>query len=156
MRAVLVLAILGCTAGCGELPAPPPDPGPWMDPGRPIVIPGGCGDDSACPNGQVCARIGGCTAADQIRAVHVYWTLSGKPANATTCDATPNLYLQIAPPDTFGIGWAPVPCSQGKFTVDKIPISFSEAKLNLQYSQDPPQEGTFDPVTGEVTIDLPF
>jgi hypothetical protein len=37
-----------------------------------------------------------------------------------------------------------------------MPINFSEAKLNLQYSQDPPQQGTFDAVTGEVTIDLPF
>jgi hypothetical protein len=158
MRAVLVLTILGCAAGCGA-PSTSPEPDgspPWMDPGGPIGFPDGCHDDSACATGEVCARIGGCTPADQVRAVHVYWTLSGRPANASTCDATPSLLLRISPPDSFGAGWAPVPCSQGKFTVDKIPISYTEAKLSLQYGQDTPQQGTFDAVTGEVTIDLPF
>ncbi len=126
-----------------------------MNPGGPIVYPGGC-EDSGCPTGEVCARIGGCTPADQIRAVHINWTLSGQPANATTCDATPSLYLQISPPNTFGLGWAPVPCSQGKFTIDKIPLVFTEVDLNVRGSENPPQHGTIDAVTGEVTIDLPF
>lgn len=154
MRAVLVLAILGCAAGCGE-PLLPDGGGPGMDPGGSIFSPGGCQDNS-CPTGEVCARIGGCTPLDEIRAIHIYWTVSGKPANATTCAPAPSLYLQVAPPDSFGIGWAPVPCSQGKFTVDKIPISFSEVDLSARYSQNPPQRGTIDAITGEVTIDLPF
>ena len=81
---------------------------------------------------------------------------SGKPANATVCDATQSLTLRLAPPDSFGIGWAPVPCSQGKFTVDKIPISYSQVELSQQYHDDTKQDGTLDAVTGEVTIDLRF
>jgi hypothetical protein len=158
MRAVLVPMILGCAAGCPVAPtSPPPDTSPWMDPGGPISFPGGChGDDSRCAAGEVCARVGGCTPADQVRAIHINWTLSGEPANATTCDATRNLTLRISPPNSFGLGWAPVPCSQGKFTVDKISRSYSEVELNAEYSQDSPQLGTIDEVTGEVTIDLPF
>ena len=126
-----------------------------MNPGGPIGFPDGC-DDRNCPSGEVCARIGGCAPADQIRAVHIYWTLSGKPANATTCDATPSLYLQISPPGSYGQGWAPVACSQGKFTIDKIPLSYTEVDLNQRGSSNMPQHGTIDAVTGEVTIDLPF
>jgi hypothetical protein len=159
MRAVLVLTILGCAAGCGEPPrAPDAAQPPFLDPGNPggpIGLPGGC-EDSACPTGEVCVRSGGCSPADQVRAVHIYWTVRGQPANATTCDATPSLYLQIAPAGGFGLGWAPVPCSQGKFTIDKIPISYTDVTLNLRGGGDMAQHGTIDGVTGEVTIDLPF
>jgi hypothetical protein len=160
MRAVLVLTILGCAAGCGDPPREPdaPDPPPFMvpiDPGGPIGPPSGC-DDSWCVTGQVCVRTGGCAPADQVRAVHIYWTVRGQPANATTCEVAPSLYLQVSPAGGFGLGWAPVPCSQGKFTIDRIPASYTEVNLNKRNSGDTPQHGTIDAVTGEVTIDLPF
>jgi len=159
MRAVLVLTILACAAGCGGTPSEPDaeDP-PFLDPinpGGPIAFPGGC-QDSWCSTGEVCVRTGGCAPVDQVRAIHVYWTLSGKPADATTCERAPSLYLQISQPGEFGPGWAPVPCSQGKFTVDKIPTSYTEVDLSRRGSGAPPQHGTIDATTGEVTIDLPF
>jgi hypothetical protein len=157
MRAVLVLVLVGCAAGCsdggGDAFPPDPDPGDWDDPGN---APRGCVSDEACPTGEVCARAGGCMAADLVRAGRVNWTLSGRPADRTTCGAAPELRIKFAPgADQLGLNYAPVPCTLGRFTVDKLPITYTEVKLGLSHGGDE-QSGTLDAVTGELTIDLPF
>ncbi len=159
MRAVLVLVLLGCIVGCrvvGE-PIPPGDDDAGSDPGVPFDPPSGCRTDDACPIGQVCARVGGCTPADQVRSVHVFWTLSGRAANRTTCASTPDLAIRFSTADDaeLGPGYAPVPCSQGKFTIDKLPMIYSQASLRITHGDDW-RTGMLDPVTGELTLDLPF
>src|SRR5262245_50757948 len=123
MRAVLVMILTGCVAGSGE----PVDPGA-------SIVPGGsnghsCRSDDSCPRGEVCARAGGCLPAGQVHAVHVTWTVNGMPANAITCSATPDLHIEFYTGDDASIGYAPVPCHEGKFSVDKLPRSYIRVAL---------------------------
>jgi len=161
MRAVLVLVVVGCAVGCGSLTTSPGDGSGdiWIDPANPVAHPGyGCSQDSECSAGEVCARVGGCASADEVRAIHVTWTLSGKPADASTCSATPNLRIQFGTAEQIasGIGYAPVPCRQGKFTIDKMPVMYTSVRLSKNDFSASGDIATLDAVTGEVTIDLPF
>jgi hypothetical protein len=161
MRPVLLLVVVGCVVGCGSLATSPGDGSGevWIDPAHPGAHPGfGCTQDSECPTGDVCARVGGCTAAGEVRAVHVTWTLSGKPADAASCSATPDLRIQFGTAEEIatGIGYAPVPCRQGKFTIDKMPLMYKSVRLSKNDFSASGDIARLDEVTGEVTIDLPF
>ncbi len=99
-----------------------------------------CETDSQC-GGDICARDGECIAASQVRQVKITWTIDGQPASATTCGPAPSLYLQFDGPtfqDTFG--FAPVPCMQGQFTIDRLPKRFDQVELGA--------DGGFNQVTG--------
>ena len=66
-----------------------------------------------------------------IRGVKVTWTIGGKAASATTCASTPDFYLEFY--DTsygYDFGYAPVPCMQGQFFIDKIPRRYTEVGLS--------------------------
>lgn len=107
MRAVVLVALL---AGC---------------PGNTQTA---CKSDSEC-GGDVCARNGECTAASNIRMVKVTWTVNGQQASATTCAPAPSLELFFySAQDTFG--YEPVPCMEGQFTIDKIPLRYDEVELD--------------------------
>jgi hypothetical protein len=90
-----------------------------------------CTQDSQC-GGNVCARDGECLPADQVWQVKLSWTIGGAPASPTTCASSPDFYIDFYdadPRDSFG--FEPVPCQQGQFTVDKLPIRFDAAELGV-------------------------
>src|SRR6516162_2869484 len=119
MRLLVAAAALALLAGC------PPD-----------TTSGMCAMDSDCGN-NVCARDGECLPADQVRSVKLTWTIRGMAANAMTCAPTPDFYIQFdgdGAGDTFG--YAPVPCMEGQFTIDRLPTRFGGAEMGVegQYS----------------------
>jgi len=88
------------------------------------------GDTNDCPGDQVCARSSECLPADQIRSVHVNWSVRGQAASPTTCAPAPSLYLLFFsddPNDAFG--YEPVPCVAGLFTIDKLPTRFTGVEI---------------------------
>ena len=112
MRWLLVVA--ACTAGCKS------------DNGTPE-----CTSDSDCGD-LVCARDGSCRPSGEIRQVTVMWTIDGMPADAQTCAATPDLFIQFDGSELDGsVGFAPVPCMQGQFNVDKLPTEYLEVEMGI-------------------------
>jgi len=93
-----------------------------------------CNVDGDC-GGEICARDGECAAASEIRGVKVTWTINGQAANATTCAPAPDFYLEFYD-TTYGydFGYAPVPCMQGQFFIDKIPLRYTEVALSSDQS----------------------
>jgi hypothetical protein len=111
MRALLVATV--ALAGCGSDGS------------------GTCMTDSQC-GGDVCARDGECLPASEIQSVKVTWTIRGQAASAMTCAASPSFLLQFdgySYGDSFG--YAPVPCMEGQFTMDKLPTRFVQVDVGL-------------------------
>ncbi len=147
-----LLVVVG--AGCLPPAEPPPDPydyddGGWMGSGGDPIS--GCRQDTEC-GAQVCARDGECYPATSIRLVTTTWTVRGEPANATSCAAHPDLSIRFATSNGASFGFAPVPCRNGKFTIDKLPLSFTRVELAI----DGGGLGTSASITstGDTTIDL--
>jgi hypothetical protein len=117
MRTVLALMLVGAlgATGCGSSSS--------SNPG------GVCTSDLDC-GGEICTRTGECLAAGDIRMVKVTWTVGGAPASATTCASHPDLTVELGS-DYVGdtVGWAPVPCAAGQFTLDKIARRFQNAAI---------------------------
>jgi hypothetical protein len=111
--------------------------------------PSGCELDSDC-GGDVCARDGSCLPAAYVHLVKIRWTISGQPASATTCAATPDLYVNFYN-SIESFGFAPVPCVQGQFVVDKLPTSYNQVELGAAHHFD--QYAQIDS-SGTVTFDL--
>jgi hypothetical protein len=89
-----------------------------------------CLNDSACAGGMVCARTETCWPASQIRGVHVIWTVKGMPAGPTTCMSIPDLELDFrSGEDQRPLGYSPVPCVEGKFSIDKLPVTYTMVRL---------------------------
>ena len=109
-----------------------------------------CTSDSQC-GGEVCARNGECTAAANIRMVKVTWTVRGQQASATTCGATTSLELWFDSAQDY-FGYEPVPCMEGQFTIDKIPLRFEEVELDRAGGS--PVGYSPIPATGTVAFDL--
>jgi hypothetical protein len=153
MRGLAVLAV-GFVVGCVTRGGEPPDEPPIII-GNPQPG-GGCHDDSTC-KGLVCARTGVCLSADQIRAVHVSWTVSGMPASQTSCASAPDLEIELDSPSGSGgrLAFVPVPCIEGKFSVDKAPISIDHVSLGRSYGGGW-QTAKIDAITGEASLDLPY
>ncbi len=141
MRATLLLCLL---AGC-----PAPSDGYQI----PSDDAGSCTADSQCGN-QVCARTGECLAASQVRVVHVTWTVSGKPANNATCANSPELEVEFYDAADRAHGYAPVPCTAGTYTIDKLPTRFYRVRMAL-IDTDGGGRGNIDP-SGNATLDLPY
>lgn len=102
--------------------------------GCPIHSDNGVGDecvvDEDCGSGIVCARDGVCTVASDVREVKVTWTIRGEPANVTTCAGKGDLAIAFhgdGPGES--LGYAPVPCFTGQFTVDKLPFAYYYVEL---------------------------
>jgi len=149
MRGVLLVLLAGCAdqGSSGVLGPPGFDPGgTWR----------GCESDATCPTGEVCARIGGCTPAADVRAAHVTWTISGMPASAATCSGVAALTISFDASTSGGGSFAPVPCNEGKFSIDKIGVRFNRVGLGRSAQSEGWQHATLDSVTGEAALDLPF
>lgn len=94
---------------------------------------GECRIDEHCEATAVCARSSECLPPSEVRLVRLTWTIRGMPASDTTCAQTPDLYVMFAGPgiqDT--LGFAPVPCRAGVFTVDKLPRRFVSAEIGVE------------------------
>jgi hypothetical protein len=94
---------------------------------------GFCEQDTDCSGGQICARDMECIAPADTRGVKTTWTIGGQPADATSCGAMPNFYINFYgadPQDAFG--FAPVPCMQGQFFIDKLPTRFDQVELGAE------------------------
>jgi hypothetical protein len=148
MRMLLVMLLAGCLQRTTGLPG---------DPGDPAKLPTRCTDDSGCQSGEVCARTDVCLASSDVRAVHVNWTVDGMTASQDTCGSNENLDIQFSASGSGPhphLGYEPVPCLAGRFTIDKLPLTFNTAglgiiKLGLIW-------GNIDASTGEATLDLVF
>lgn len=152
MRALLVVLFAGCVVQGTHRSD---DPG-WIFPGDPGQD--HCQSEGDCTGGDVCARDGGCWAPSEVRPAHATWTLSGMPASPTTCAATLDLQIGFYAPSSSvaELGYAPVPCVQGKFSVDKLPVAYTRVRLGRASSDHGWESAAFDSTTGEATLDLPF
>jgi hypothetical protein len=160
MRLWLLVLTLGLPlGGCIT-----PDPGPGSSGGWGSGYGGGgggggfgCHQDSDCGGGStvVCARDGECLASSQVKTVHVTWTLKGAAAGAITCAASSDLDLTFAAGAGDQFGFSPVPCAEGKFTVDKLPTWYTEVELSRTGDQRGGASGLFD-ATGTAALDLPY
>ncbi len=132
MRSGLLALVLATAAGC---PAPGDDGGySYYPPGGGPQ--GGCKSDDDCASGLACARDGSCLDSSQIHHISTAWTVHGQPASDATCASQPNLEIQFSDgfSDGFGIGYAPVPCNEGRFTVDKMPTYYTTVGLGAANS----------------------
>jgi hypothetical protein len=161
MRIALALMLF---AGCIQpAPDPGPDPGPGPDPtGGWGTGPGGTGGDSGygchadteCGTGYVCARDGECLTSSQVRTIHVTWTVAGATADATSCANEPHLDITFVNTDNDEqFGFSPVPCVEGKFTIDKLPTRFGSVELSKTGDYSNYASGVFGS-DGTVALDL--
>ncbi|HEY5925482.1 MAG TPA: hypothetical protein VIV11_27545 [Kofleriaceae bacterium] len=118
----------------------------------------GCQSDAACGTGNVCARNGECTIASNVRIVRTTWTMRDQEASDTTCASAKQLDITF---HTSGaglddqFGFSPVPCSAGKFTVDKLPLRYTMVSLARRSDGYGGATGTFD-AAGNAILDLPY
>jgi len=154
MRLALVLALV---AGCIPPPTPEPDPyeppyydDGWTGPGGDPFY--GCRQDSECGT-QTCARDGQCYPASSIRSVTTTWTIDGELASTASCTTHPSLYIRFHTLSEVSFGFAPVPCKNGKFFVDKIATTFARVEMGI----DGAGSGNVGTISsdGEALIDLP-
>jgi hypothetical protein len=88
--------------------------------------------------------------------VHVTWTLQSQPASSASCTSSPDLAIFFfAPGNGANWGYEPVPCAEGKFTVDKLPTWFTQVQLGDENTNDS-YSATIDRGTGAAAIDLPY
>jgi len=114
MRGLVLVALLAAAPGC------PADSTPSM-----------CETDSQC-GADVCARDGECLPASQVRSAKLTWTIRGMAANASTCASSPNFYINFDSSTTGeAFGFAPVPCQEGLFSIDKLPVRFDEVEIGV-------------------------
>lgn len=116
--------------------------------------PGECHGGSGCRTDQVCTRDSQCLPPDQVRAVHVTWTVSGAPASATSCAAAPDLVLDLRSGSGPNLGFEPVPCAEGKFTVDRLPTDYDQVELG-RASDRSRQRAAIDGA-GNAMLNLPY
>ncbi len=134
---IAFLAVL--VAGCLPPAEPEPDRGDphdddnWTVPGGDLIP--GCRQDSEC-GVQVCARDGLCYPAASVRLVVTTWTIDGEVADARKCVGHPDLYIHFAIANGDSFGYAPVPCRNGKFTVDKLPVSYTRVQIGPEGTSD--------------------
>ncbi|HEX3479594.1 MAG TPA: hypothetical protein VHT91_31440 [Kofleriaceae bacterium] len=124
-------------AGCTHSSSGPPDP---------------CG--GPCGGELVCTRDDHCLPPDEVRAVHISWTVSGAPASATSCAAAPDLVLELRSRTGGSFGFEPVPCAEGMFTVDRLSTDYDTVQLG-RASDRQLQHAAID-AAGNATLNLPY
>ncbi len=102
--------------------------------GCPLSNSGGeCKLDTDCGGGEVCARDSMCSPGSGVREVTAVWTIRGAPATVVTCGNHPDLFISfIGTNASDTLGYAPVPCRNGQFLVDKLPNRFLQVRLGVE------------------------
>jgi hypothetical protein len=116
--------------------------------------PGECNGGAGCGSDRVCTRDNQCLPPDQVRAVHISWTVSGAPASATSCVAAPDLVLDLRSRSGPHLGFEPVPCAEGMFTVDRLPTEYDTVELG-RASDRALQRAAID-AAGKAMLNLPY
>ena len=114
--------------------------------------PGQCGN--RCGADLICTRDDQCLPPDEVRAVHISWTVSGAPASATSCAAAPDLVLDLRSRGGASFGFEPVPCAEGMFTVDRLPTDYDTVQLGRASDREL-QRATID-AAGNAMLNLPY
>jgi hypothetical protein len=115
----------------------------------------GCQSDSACGGGYVCARNGECTLSANVRIVHATWTMQQELASETTCSNAKYLDITFSSNGGDSFGFAPVPCSAGKYTIDKLPTRYTTVTLARSGDYSGGASAVFD-AEGNAAINLPY
>jgi hypothetical protein len=145
-RGLLLVLLVSCTWSSSDGGDPGEPDGPVRGRG------GSCHADRDCSGGSLCARTGSCLPASQIYVVHVNWTVKGMAASDETCSPSPDLEIDFRASDSDArFGYAPVPCVQGKFTVDKLPTKYNLVRLRHGSTWE---MATIDAATGDAVFDL--
>nr|HEX4317545.1 hypothetical protein [Kofleriaceae bacterium] len=142
MRLLIGLALAAAACGGYSTPSDDQDPGGFDS---------GCQSDTTC-SPDVCARDGECLPASDVRSIRVTWTVDGSAANATSCTTIPSLFLEFNGGPQDGVGFAPVPCMEGNFSVDKMPSRFDDVQIGIDnggFLGDSEFDGS-----GDVSFDL--
>jgi hypothetical protein len=128
-----------------------------------FVLFAGCGHPSSSPSDDcgggcrsdlVCTRDHRCLPAGEVRAIHVTWTVSGAPASPTSCAAAPDLVLDLRSRAGPHLGFEPVPCVEGEFTVDRLSTDYDTVQLG-RASDRTLQRAAID-AAGNARLDLPY
>ena len=158
MRTALALAFV--LVGCAQQDNYPPDYPPQQSGPSPVYPPTtyGCTSDSQCGTGQVCARTFECLGTAYVHSIHITWTIQTMAATQTACSTASANDLEI---DFSGNGedpwgYAPVPCMEGKFSIDKMPIAYSYVNLGRDGDVSSGGGAKIDVTTGDAAIDLPY
>jgi hypothetical protein len=136
---------------------PPPDNSGWGSGygGSGGTTSYGCDSDSECGSNYVCARDGECLSSTSVRIIHVNWTMNGQPASTTTCSHSPDLAVTFGDASGDVFGFAPVPCSAGRYTIDKFPTRFTRVELARDGEYSGGVSASFDAM-GNATLDLHY
>ena len=113
---------------------------------------GECQTDAQCGD-EVCARSGECLVRSSLRSVTIKWTVNGAAADLSSCTAHPDLYVQFDGAD-YGdtLRFAPVPCREGSFFVDKLPKRYVQAELGSEGGAG--DVSAIDATTAQAKFDL--
>jgi hypothetical protein len=114
----------------------------------------GCASDAEC-SGLVCARTRECLPASQVRIVRSLWTIDGEQASSASCSLAPDLAITFSSSSGEQWGYSPVPCTAGKFTIDKFPTRFTSVQLARDSDYSGGAYGTFGS-DGNAQLDLPY
>ncbi len=80
-----------------------------------------CASDGDCAGGDVCARTGECVSASDAIEVVVEWTVGGAAPTADSCAPASDLEVVFYDGQEEATSYAPVPCTLGRTTYDKMP-----------------------------------
>jgi hypothetical protein len=113
---------------------------------------GECDSDGDCA-GNVCARDGFCHPEETVREVKTTWTIKGQAASPTTCGPVTSLAIAFSggDPGEAPLMYAPVPCENGQWLMDKLPRSYMFVELGKENGF--PQVKSID-ASGVVAFDL--
>jgi hypothetical protein len=128
----------------------------------------GCGSDADCNysggSDYVCARDETCQLQTNVRVVRVTWTIEGSGAGSASCASSPDLELlfnqtEQVSDENYQFGFAPVPCVEGEFSIDKMPDYYEYVGMfdsaTFGGGGDDGVTGMFDG-SGNCTLDLSF
>lgn len=93
-----------------------------------------CTMDSQCGDDDVCARNGECLGKSSVHSVMVAWTINNATAaGSSACTQYPELFVQFDGAD-YGdaVRFAPVPCTSGLFSVDKLPMRYQSVVVGFE------------------------
>jgi len=115
-----------------------------------------CASDADCD--QICARTGECIAADSAIEVVVEWTVAGAAPSDVSCQPAAELEVIFYAGQEEATSFAPIPCTLGRTTYDKMPSSLDRVEL-IAYDEGgaviDSGSGSIEPAgTTTVTIDL--